>query len=273
MDDDRHRAKPRHLWPDYGAQFSEPEVAAAYRHRPPYPQEALAVVLGLLGPDEPVVLELGAGSGDFTAMLGPAVGSVTALEPSDSMRILGERRTAGSGNVAWRAASAEDFVPEERYAGVVAAESLHWMAWSRVLPRIAEWLLPGGFLTIVARGLVTPPWQSDLQDAIDRHTTNPHYQPCRLTDELEQRGLFRLIGRHDTQPTAFAQTVDDYVESFHSRNGFSRRRMSSEAAHGFDREVTALAEPFAIDGRLVLQTTATVWWGVPLGGRQRAGPR
>ena len=32
--------KPTHLQPEYGAQFSDSSVAAAYGFRPPYPEEA-----------------------------------------------------------------------------------------------------------------------------------------------------------------------------------------------------------------------------------------
>jgi hypothetical protein len=49
------RAKPRHLAPEYAAQFGDEEVAAAYRYRPPYSPESFAILDSLLGsrPREP----------------------------------------------------------------------------------------------------------------------------------------------------------------------------------------------------------------------------
>jgi hypothetical protein len=61
-----HPTKPEHLGAEYAAQFGDEEVAAAYQHRPPYPTETFAIVEPLLGPKPRCVLELGAGTGDFT---------------------------------------------------------------------------------------------------------------------------------------------------------------------------------------------------------------
>jgi hypothetical protein len=83
-------------------------------------------------------------------------------------------------------------------------------------------------------------------------------------EELTQRGLFRELGRHTTRPVAFQQSIDDYVESFHTRNGFSRERMSRESAAKFDsalRELISCSCPASI---VVGETVASVIWGVPL---------
>ena len=71
-------SEAEHLAAEYAAQFGDEEVAAAYRYRPPYPAEAFAIVERLLGPRPRVVLELGAGTGDFTVGLAPLVDSLVA---------------------------------------------------------------------------------------------------------------------------------------------------------------------------------------------------
>jgi len=48
---------------------------------------------------------------------------------------------------------------------------------------------------------------------------------------------------------SFQQSIDDYVESFHSMNGFSRERMTEEATHGFDSEVRELVSKYCPDRR------------------------
>ncbi|NJN82464.1 MAG: hypothetical protein HC802_09445 [Caldilineaceae bacterium] len=82
-------------------------------------------------------------------------------------------------------------------------------------------------------------------------------------EELESRGLFRLRGRLETEPESFGQSVDDYIESAHARNGFSRDRMTPQAAADFDEDVRSL---IAHHGRelVTLQITGTVNWGDPL---------
>src|SRR5262250_43333 len=79
------RAKPEHLAAEYAAQFGDEAVAAAYRHRPPYPPQVFAMLEPLLGPRPRCVLELGAGTGDFTIGLAPRVDTLIALEPSRAM--------------------------------------------------------------------------------------------------------------------------------------------------------------------------------------------
>ena len=57
--------------------------------------------------------------------------------------------------------------------------------------------------------------------------------------------------------------MDDYIESFHARNGFSRERMSREMADGFDAEVKALLAGYCPTGEVTLQITALIAWGTP----------
>ena len=59
------------------------------------------------------------------------------------------------------------------------------------------------------------------------------------------------------------QPIAAYVESVHSRNGFSRDRMAPEAATAFDREMAAVVAPYAEDGEVVLQIRGQIQWGLP----------
>jgi len=62
---------------------------------------------------------------------------------------------------------------------------------------------------------------------------------------------------------SFQQSIDDYVESFHSMNGFSRERMTEEAAHGFDSEVSELVSKYCPEVEMELQSVGKVVWGNP----------
>ena len=83
---------------------------------------------------------------------------------------------------------------------------------------------------------------------------------CSYVSDMEQFNM----KDYWMPPEDFEQSVEDYVSSFHSRNGFSRDRMSEENARQFDAEVSSLVRPFADDGMLRTVVRATATWGVPL---------
>ncbi len=255
--------KPRHLWPDYASQFADGAVAVAYKHRPPYPEEAARIVTEVIGATSPCLLELGAGSGDFTLILAEHCAHVTAVEPAAAMRVIGERRTFPFRSVIdWSTCSAESFVATRIYDAAVAAESLHWMDWDAVLPTVRNCLAESGLLILVDRDLATPPpWESELARLIAAYSTNRHYQPFDIVRELESRNLFQLAGRCQTKTIEHQQSVANYVESIHSRNGFSRERMSTDEAAAFDRAVLQAVAPYAQHGVITLETMATISWG------------
>jgi hypothetical protein len=137
------------------------------------------------------------------------------------------------------------------------------MEWSVVLPRFREALTSNGVLAVVSDAVEEVPWGGPLQALIDRFSTNRKFRPYNVIDEVERRGLFRTLGRHRCASVPFTQSVDDYVGSFHARNGFSRDRMTPEAAAAFDREVAALVRAHAPDGRVTLRVAGEVVWGLP----------
>ncbi|HKC51636.1 MAG TPA: class I SAM-dependent methyltransferase [Myxococcota bacterium] len=259
-------ARPAHLSAEYAAQFADRAVVAAYAARPPYPEEVFAILESLLPSSAARVLELGCGSGDLTLRLAARVGRVDAVDVSEPML---ERARARAGarhpNVTWIATPVEAFAPSASYSQIVAAESLHWMDWDVALPSCARWLDENGVLAIVDGRLLAPlPWDAELRALIAEHSTNRDFRPLDLVEELTKRGLFRELGRRRTAPIAVEQRADDYVESFHSRNGFSRERMSRESALAFDRALRAAIQRHSPDMLVRASLTALVVWGRPL---------
>ena len=115
----------------------------------------------------------------------------------------------------WLHGRVEDVVLDPPYALVTAGESLHWMDWNVVLPRFHEALAAGGYLAIVEHDTLPDPWFSKLGAIIPRFTTNRDYQPYNMIDELERHGMFEKVGEKTTVTVPFAQSIDDYIESFH----------------------------------------------------------
>ena len=131
--------KPKHLRPEYGAQFGDESIVAAYRHRPPYPAEVFEILVGLMASGPRVMLDAGCGSGDLAIPLARLVERVDAVDPSKPMIEVAQRRAEAAGaQIHFIHSSMEEASLSPPYALVTAAESLHWMDWEVVLPRFRD---------------------------------------------------------------------------------------------------------------------------------------
>src|SRR4030095_82450 len=142
--------KPKGLGPEYGAQFDDASIVRAYPRRPAYPPELLELLRQLIHDMPSVVLDLDCGTGDISRQLAPFVDPIDAIDPSRAMITLGQALPGGQHpHIHWTVSSAEDFSYPQAYALVITAESLHWMDWYTVLPRIHQSLTSQGRLAIV----------------------------------------------------------------------------------------------------------------------------
>lgn len=256
--------KPKHLEPEYGAQFKDKSIVEAYPNRPPYPA-AVFQFLGSLIKDEPrTVLDAGCGTGDIARYLVNFVERLDAVDFSEAM--LAKAKTLPNGDhprLSWIYGAVEEAELHPPYALITAGESLHWMQWEVVIPRFKQMLTPQGYLAIVGRNELPVPWADELGKIIPRYTTNKDYQPYDVVAELEKRNLFQTVGEWRSEPVSFIQPIQAYIEAFHSRNGFSRDRMPPEDAAAFDSELKAVLQKSSKAGMIELQVIGTVRWGVP----------
>lgn len=256
--------KPPGLGPEYGAQFQDDCVAAAYPCRPPYPPDLLDL-LASLALDEPRrVLDVGAGTGDLARPLAARFERVDAVDLSPAMVARGRALPGGDdARLHWHVGPAEAPPPAAPYGLVTAGESLHWMDWTRIFATVRDALAPGAFLVLVGR-VEHAPWESGLRQIVPRFSTNRDFAPYDLLAEVVRAGLFEHEGTHRTATAPFRQTVDAYVESLHSRNGFSRARMGPDGAAAFDAELGTLLADSAVDGTVLFEVGAVAHWGRPL---------
>jgi|SRR5579871_3064872 len=256
--------KPSHLSRRDAEQFQDESVVEAYPLRPAYPAEVFDILLGLLDRECRYVLDVGCGTGEIARRLAPLVERIDAVDFSPAMIRKGKHLPGGDlHNLRWICSAVEDAALSPPYGLVTAAASLHWMDWDVVLPRFRETLSPNDCLAIIEDKVQPTPCPEALWPLVRRCSTNQEYQPYDLIVELEKRGLFLKKGEHLTDHTLFQQPVEDYVESFHARNGFSRDHMSRENAEAFDgqaREMLLRAFP---DGIAQLTVEARVVWGMP----------
>ena len=258
--------KPKHLERNYAEQFSDAAVVNVYHHRPPYPEEVFTQLCNLLVAGESrVVLDLGCGIGDIARPLADCVDAVDAVDCSAGM--IARAQVLSKANITWIVGDAEDVaLPHSTYGLVTAGESLHWMDWFRLFPRLVRLLPPDGFLALVGRSELPTPWWDDLLPLIQQYTTNRDYASYDLVSELETRNLFEQCGTMRTPPHRFSQSPDSYIESIHSRNGFSRDRMTRQAAEEFDLAARRLIVTRFPGGSVEFDVVGRVVWGRPLPG-------
>ena len=109
------------------------------------------------------------------------------------------------------------------------------------------------------------PWGDAERELIRQYSTNRHFKQIDLVKELVDRDLMLPVGDMRTVSVSFSQTVEDYVESFHSRESMSREHMGDENVRAFDAELSRILADFADDeGTLHFQLQTRVAWGRPL---------
>jgi ubiquinone/menaquinone biosynthesis C-methylase UbiE len=257
--------KPVHLGPEYGGQFRDQSIVDSYATRPPYPAKVFSILEELIIDEPRIVLDLGCGTGDIARNFASSTERIDAVDPSVAM--LAHARTLPGGNdlrINWINATAEEFDYPATYALAVTAESLHWMEWYFVLPKIGRTLSEHGRLAVVGgRSFTTMPWRDGLEELIARYSTNREYQPYNVIEELEHRKLFNIERKIRTEPVPFTQSVQDYIESFHSRNGLSRQRLS-DGGRGFDEELRELIGRFTDSDKLTFDLSVNVTIGCPV---------
>ena len=260
---------PAFLRPDVAATWGDRAVAASYRHRPPYPPQTFDILAGLITDEARTVLDLGCGTGFVARPLAPLVDRVDAVDISAAMIEEGRRLPGGDHpRLRWMVGRAEDVALHSPYALVTAGDSLHWMDWEVVLPRLADALSPTGRLAILSvDGKVAAEDQAlheETLDLIRRYSTLGDWQPgFDLRAELERRGLFREQGRTETDAVPFCQSVEEYVESFHGRASLSWERMDPDDTAAFDGALRQLVLD-RVGDTVEHAVRASIAWGKPL---------
>ena len=256
--------KPKHLGPEYAAQFKDRSVADAYVNYPPYSVEVFEVLDGLIEDEPRIVLDIGCGTGELARPLAPLVEHVDAVDQSAAMIEIGKARDGGDRpNIRWVCRSAEDFAYDTRYSLIVAGASLHWMDWYDVLPRMAGTLCDRGYLAVVGGHEINAPWVDDLRAILRTYSTSKDRGSFNVIDQLEHRNLYSVVGKRRTTPRKHQMSLERYVDLLHARTGFSRQRMGRKSAEKFDAAVRDLVSPNVREHILSLKMVTNITWGHP----------
>lgn len=256
--------KPENFSTYYAESFKDRQVVAAYRHRPPYPQEVFPLLDALVVDEPRVVLDVGAGSGDIARQLVESVERVDAVDFSQSMLEEGKRLPNGQHErLHWIYGKVEDAPLSPPYALITAGSSIHWPAWEIAFPRFRAMLTPRGVLALIYRHTLPMPWDAEVKKLLAPFANHQGHKGSNAVKELEARGYFQRRGAKETAPVPFSQTLDDYIEGLHSRSHYARERIGREKSAELDRQIRALLLQFHPDGVLPLQVVGSVTWGQP----------
>lgn len=263
----RNPPRPPQYQDAYAARFKHRSMAESYELRPPYPEETYRILLGLPGATRGRVLDVGCGTGRIARSLVDHVAGVDAVDFSREMIRVGRSLDMGDHpSLNWVLARVEEVELTPGYALVTAGASIHWMDWSVVFRKSHELLTPNGNVAIIEGDRpFNAPWGDAERELIRQYSTNRHYQQIDLIKELVDRNHLLLAGDRRTVPVGFSQTVEHYVQSFHSRESMSMEHMGDSNVRAFDAELSRILADFADDEAIIqYQLQTRVAWGRPL---------
>lgn len=151
-----------------------------------------------------VVVELGAGTGIFTAELFRRDVDVIAVEPVEAMR---EQLLDHAGSIDVRAGSAESIPVGSGSAGtIVAAQAFHWFDTAASMDEIARVLRPEGrLLTVWNVRDESVTWMARYTDIVDEYAGDtPRYRTMNWRRAIEADDRFTLVSEtamDNPQPT------------------------------------------------------------------------
>lgn len=234
------------------------ELAQHYDKRPDYSKPALAALFDQTGLDADwSVIDMGAGTGMLTKHLCATGCRVTAIEPNQAMRDIGQNKIAAP-HCRWLDASAEKTgLAEESFDMVIFGSSFNVVNQDKALKESARLLKPGGWFACLwnHRDLSDP-----LQDAVEQliHSYLPGYAYGKRRQEqtpvIEASGLFhapkKIEAGFSTQPSTTA-----YLDAWRSHATLAR-----QAGHLFPHIIQAITNLLADQRFLEVPYHTRIWY-------------
>lgn len=148
------------------------------------------------------MVDVGAGTGKFTKLIGPTGARIVAVEPLAEMRAALADELPGADI---RDGTAEALPLDDGSAdSIVAAQAFHWFDLPRALPEFRRVLRPRGRLGVIWNDLdVSTPWVSDFYEVIGKPRVGTPLPSAACEAELgprfgpRARATFRHLHTHD----------------------------------------------------------------------------
>ena len=254
------------------ALFTEDDVVASYYARPPYGPALYAHLLRQTS-GRMRALDLACGPGKIARVLADHFDEVVAVDPSEAMIAAGIAQDAGAhSNIRWTRLRGEDFETDDRFDLVACGSAIHWMDPAVQFPKLARWTDLLALLNTDPLFPAPPPpcgrraWVDFLCEWRQRTGRVPPAawrDPDHATPPATPHHAWMDLAGREVFAFPFAQSVEDFIASCHSRVSWPRSQMGAALAAEFDAALDALMRPFSTDGMLELEIVSELTWGAP----------
>lgn len=158
-----------------------------------------------------IVLDLGCGAGNVTALLAQRWPDARIVGVDNSTEMLAKARasTAGNPRREWIDADLATYAPDAAPDVVYSNAALHWQPdHARLFPRIFDWVAPGGVLAVQMPNQLAAPSHVAIADVVASSQWRDRLATARAqTPVLHTTDYFRLLA-------AKARTVDAWVTEY-----------------------------------------------------------
>lgn len=248
--------KPEHLSKAVGDQFADKSIVQHYGFRPDYTSEVVHFLSNALSINGMDVLDIGTGTGEVAIPLSELGHEVVGVDPSYEM--IQAAKTKNS-DVSFINSYIEEFESSKRFNLFVAANSIHWADWAIAFPVLKSVAHPGAKLAIVTGGDVAiEGLQNEILELVKTYSTTQNFKPYCVVTLLKEGGYIANPVTTNMPASAVSQQTEDYIASFHARNGFSLDRMKPHLAQAFDNELKDLLVEVGFSEQVTGQVTYSV---------------
>ena len=190
--------------------------AERYReHRLAYSTDMFSAMLGVVGHDKHLAIDLGAGTGQATGTLLDNFDRVVAVEPDAEMAALIPNHDHLD---VWVERAEDAICPPGSVDAVVAATAYHWMDQDLIARKVFNWLRPGGVFLAFAYDVVG--WKpAPVQGLV--HRRHGDWKSCmhaRLTSNYDYAEVLQAV---------------DLYEDVQALRAVIEQTMTPESAAGF----------------------------------------
>ncbi|MFB8137422.1 class I SAM-dependent methyltransferase [Streptomyces mirabilis] len=247
------------------------------RHRPGVPDEVVRLLAGVLeGIDRPVLLDLGAGTGQVPAALVPAMPRIARVDLVDAdegmLREAAARLPSlpSAGTIAFHTMPAEEFAtPHAGYRAhlLTCARAFHWMSRPAVLAMADRVTAPAATFAVIGDGSLwthQARWTSELKQLVQSYlgeerqagTTGVYAEPGRSYQDDLADSAFSSIAEHrfPVRRTWTPGTVVGYLRS----TSFAHPALFGGQHARFEQEARSLLEEHSHGEGLVEDAVFTV---------------
>lgn len=203
------------------------ELADAYLMRPDYSEEAINKIFNIIGNDSNYkICDVGAGVAHLTLQLAKRGFDIYALEPNDSMRAKGSKRTQELKNVQWFEGTAEVLPFEDNMFDVITFGSSFNVTDRMIALKECHRVLreKGWFICMWNHRDLTDDIQSEIEDIIKNNIEDYSYGSRRedQTHIIEKSGFFKEVFKVEGTVNHI-QTIEACVQAWKSHATLQRQ--------------------------------------------------